>query len=161
MRPIIHSRKHEVQIALSAALSGARNIEPIATAIEGAHTTPVTVSEGINIKAVYVEMWCVSAGTTIGSFTFILYKLPGAAADPSFADMGALHDWDNKKNILYTSQGLVPDNASFPMQICKQWFKIPKGKQRFGLNDKLALAIRNNITDDLNYCGLAIYKEYS
>ncbi len=161
MRAVIQSRKHIVQLALDTIASTARNIRPIATAVEGVHTTSITVSEGATIKAVYVELWILGAGATVGAFTVILYKLPGVGIDPTTADMAALHDWDNKKNILYTSQGITPETNGFPMGVLKQWIKIPKGKQRFGLNDKLALSVRNNITDDMNSCGLAIYKEYT
>ncbi len=161
MRPIIQSRKHIVQIPLSTVLSTAANSENLVHSIEGSHATSIDVSEGATVKAVWVELWLLNSAAALGSFTVIVVKNPGGANSPTTADMAALHDWDNKKNIFYTSQGITPRNTTFPMNVLKQWIKIPKGKQRFGLNDRLTVAIRNNVTDDLNYCGSAIYKEYT
>ncbi len=78
------------------------------------------------------------------------------------ADAAAIGDYDNKKNILYVTQGLAPANSTFQLNLVKGWFKIPKSKQRFGLGDKLQFFIRNNnATDDQNFCGFATYKEYT
>ncbi len=161
MRPVIQSRKHMVQVALATVGSTTTVVTGLLTAVEGEHTTSATVSEGAIVKAVWLEMWLLGAGTTVGSFTAILYKSPGGSQTVSNTDMAALHDWDNKKNILYTTQGITPETNQFPMNLHKGWIPIPKGKQRMGLNDKLQFAIRNNITDDLNFCGMVIYKEYS
>ncbi len=79
------------------------------------------------------------------------------------ADATALHDYDNKKNILFTAQGLLTPNDGGQVPVLRGWYKIPKGKQRFGLKDKLSVAVRNNNATaiDINFCGLAIYKEYT
>ncbi len=161
MRPVLQSRKHIVQIALSSQTGVGTQVLLISESIEGQHTKSTDVSEGALVKAVWIELWCVSAGTTIGSFTSILYKNPGGANGVLDADMAALHDWDNKKNILYTTQGITPDADQFPMNVFKGWSKIPKGKQRQGLGDKIQIGLRNNIADDLNFCGFATFKEYT
>ncbi len=121
---------------------------------------PEHVNEGALVKAIYVEMWLTQASSSVGSFTAAVYKAPrGVAA--TFAEMAALHDYANKKNILYTTQGLSPANTVTILPILKFWVKIPKGKQRMGLGDKMFLSIRNNNgTDDINFCGMSVYKDY-
>ncbi len=161
MRPVISSRKHIVQIALASITGVGTTVLLLSEAKEGQHTAPTDVSEGALVKNVYIELWAVSAGTTIGSFTSIFYKNPGGNNGVLDADMAALHDWENKKNILYTTQGITPDADQFPMNLYKGWNKIPKGKQRQGLGDKIQIGLRNNIADDLNFCGFATYKEYT
>lgn len=158
----IHSKKHYVQVTLSSVTNGAIANEELINAIEGAATAPKHVHEGAVVKAVYLEFWLAQASASVGSFTAFVYKLPGPGVVAATADGAALHDWDNKKNILYCTQGLSPANdAMGQMNIIRSWIMIPKGKQRFGLNDRLYIAIRNNNgADDINYCGFATYKSY-
>lgn len=132
----------------------------IAEAIEGARSTPVHVAEGAVVKAVYLEIWIQSSSSgDPGSVTGIFFKNPGGSNVPSGTDMQLLHDWDNKKNIFNFRQGLSPpvDSAMFPIFL--GWYKIPKGKQRMGLGDKITVAIRNNGGVDMHVCGGVVYKE--
>jgi len=161
LRPVIQTRKHIVQIALASITGVGSTTITLSQAIEGAHATSIQVSEGSQVRAVYVELWLAQSAANIGSFTGILFKNPGGSNAPSDANMAALHDWDNKKNILYTTQGITPNNTTLPMNFAKGWLKIPKGKQRQGLDDKIQISLRNNTTDDLNFCGFALYKELS
>ncbi len=132
--------------------------------IEGAMAQPEHVREGASVKAVFVELWLQNdSASVVGSFNGIVFKNPGGANNPSAADMAALHDWDNKKNILFTSQGLTPQTDSGVFPFCKQWIKIPKGKQRIGLGDKIQIVVRNsNATAiDVAFCGFCVYKDYT
>ncbi len=136
----------------------------IAQAIEGASTTPVFINEGATVKACYVEFWVSQdSASVVGSYTVILYKDPGGTNAVDTAQMAALHDYPNKKNILFTAQGLLTPNDGGQVPVVRGWYKIPKGKQRFGLADRLILAIRNNNATaiDINFCGVALYKEYT
>ncbi len=164
MRPIIHSKKHVLQMSQFTIAQSAINTQVIAKAQEAISTTPDAVEVGSSIKAVYVELWLGNASSTVvGSYTTILYKNPGGGLGASSTQLASLHDYDNKKNILFTSQALVPPTDGGQVQVMRGWYKIPKGKQRFGLNDKIELVTRNNnlTSVDVNGCGLAIYKEYS
>ncbi len=119
------------------------------------------VAEGTLVKAVYVEMWILDSAND-GSFVITLEKLSSGQNVPSFGQMNALGTYPNKKNILYTTQGLSPNNGvGNPVPIIRQWFKIPKGKQRMGLGDELILTIANNGLNDLEFCGFFTYKELS
>ncbi len=164
MRPPINSKKHYVQISQSTVAQAAVVNENILVAIEAAPTTPQHVREGAVVKAVWIEFWLGQASATIvGSYTVIVYKDPGSGHTVTAAEMAALHDYTNKKNILYTSQALAPPTDGGLIPVLKQWIKIPKGKQRIGLNDKISLAIRNNTASavDINYCGFSVFKEFT
>ncbi len=139
-------------------------ITTIANAIEGASTTPNQISEGATVKACYIEFWVSQdSASVVGSYTFVIFKQPGIASAITSANMAALHDYTNKKNILFTAQGLLTPNDGGQVPIVRAWYKIPKGKQRFGLGDKIQIVLRNNNATavDINFCGLAIYKEYT
>ena len=117
------------------------------------------VIEGATVKAAFVEMWLLDSSND-GSFIVSLEKRPALATAMSFAQSNALGTYPNKKNVLYVTQGLSPNNGvGNPVPIIRQWFKIPKGKQRFGLNDKLVLNITNNGLNNLEFCGFFTYKE--
>jgi len=82
-------------------------------------------------------------------------------AGPTFAEMQALGTFTLKKNILFTHQGLSPnDGVGNPVVVMRGWYKIPKSKQRMGLSDRIVLSIANLGTGALDYCGFATYKEY-
>ncbi len=164
MRAPIHSRKHIIQIAQSTVTQAALNNEELVEALEGAPNQPKHVVEGAIVKAVWVELWLGNASSTVvGSYTVALYKNPGSGHGMTAAEAAALYDYTNKKNILFTSQALVPPTDGGQIPVMRGWYKIPKGKQRFGIADKLTIGIRNNnlTSVDINYCGLAVYKEYT
>ncbi len=162
VRPVVHSTKHYVQFSLSQVATASRVNEDLAHAVESTTANLVDeVAEGTLIKAVFLELWVLDTGND-GSGVIIISKLPLDTVGPSFAAMNALGTYNNKKNILYTTQGLFPnDGIANPRVAFKGWIKIPKSKQRFGLGDRLVLTIANNSLQDLNYCGFCTYKEYS
>ncbi len=162
MKPIVHSTKHIVQTPISQISTGVRENILIAQAVESTTANLATeVEEGTVIKAVYVEMWLQNQGN-LGHSIAILEKVENGAVGASFAQMGALFQYGNKKNIFFTHEGLTSNDAiGNPIPVIRQWFKIPKGKQRFGLGDRLALTISNPSSQDLDRCGMFIYKELS
>ncbi len=162
MRPIIHSKKHIQQTSQSTVAQAVVGHITIATAIEGSSTTPDQIEEGASVRACYVELWLgLDSATVTGSYTVILYKDPGGLHAATTTNMAALHDYPNKKNILFTAQGLLGPDDGGMVPVLRQWYKIPKGKQRFGLGDRLLITIRNNnlAAIDINFCGVAIFKE--
>ncbi len=164
MRAVIHSRKHIFQISQATVAQGIVLDTILAQAIEGHSTVPGQILEGVSLKACYVEFWLSQdSASTVGSYTVILYINPGNTPIVNTSQMAALHDYPNKKNILFTAQGLLSPNDGGQVPVLRAWYKIPKGKQRFGLNTSLNLAVRNNnaAAIDINLCGLAVYKEYT
>ncbi len=164
MRPIIQSKKHLVQISQGTIAQGAVESIVLVAAAEGPSTTPTGVAEGATVKAVYVELWLGNASTSVvGSYTAILFKNPSGTDLPGTGTMAALHDYKNKKNILFTSQALLPPTDGGQVAVMRAWFKIPKGKQRMGLEDSINVVVRNNNSTSVvvNFCGLAVFKEYT
>ncbi len=162
VRPVLHSTKHYVQWSIFPVLAGALQAQSIVDAVAAlAVNDPDEVAEGEVVKAVYIELWVRSSEASPGSGQMIVYKIESDAANPTTTDMAALHSWDNKKNILYTTQGLFNDNNADAIAIFKGWIKIPKGKQRFGLGDRLQLTWFSAGAIDAVLCGFATYKSYS
>ncbi len=164
MKAPIHSKKHINQISQSTVAQSAAATTTFIQAIEGAPSLPSHVSEGATVKSCYVEFWVSQdSASVVGSYTVILLKDPAGGSAPSAANLAALHDYENKKNILFTAQGLLTPNDGGQIPVMRSWYKIPKGKQRMGLGDRMRIVIRNNNATaiDINFCGLVIYKEYT
>ncbi len=159
MRPLIHSVKHYVQATLTTVTAAAEVSFDIITVSE-APTANDQVEEGANVKACYVELW-IEGTVTNQFFTVCLWKAPTGQADMSITNMANLGNFSGKKNILFTSQGLAGnDGVGGPLPIMRGWYKIPKGKSRFGAGDRLVLQVASRGDNSLNFCGFATYKEY-
>ncbi len=162
VRPVLHSVKHYVQWSIFPVLAGALQAQSIVDAVAAlAVNDPDEVAEGEIVKAVYLELWVRSSEVSPGSGQMIVYKIESDTTNPTTSEMAALHTWDNKKNILYTTQGLINDTNADAIAIFKGWIKIPKGKQRFGLGDRLQFSWFSAGAIDVVICGFATYKSYS
>ncbi len=161
VKAIVHSTKHYVQNSLATTLAGAVTSTIIVDAVSvSAKTSPSHVEEGNSVKAIYVEDWVRTNDTSPGSFVYVVLKLPAGVGTPGAANMAALDNYDNKKNILYTTQALSNDQDADAIPLHKGWIKIPKGKQRMGLGDRIATVFLAQALDQ-NVCGFKTYKEYS
>ncbi len=161
VRPMVHSTKHYVQTSIATIAGGALlNITLVDAVAVGNKNTVQEVEEGSSVKAIYCEYWLRAGSTTPSSFVAAIYKVPGGGAAFSVAEMAALGGADNKKNILFTSQGLVNDQDSTALSLYRGWIKIPKSKQRFGLGDRLIFTT-SAIVIDLQICGFSTFKEYT
>ncbi len=154
--------KHMVNLEKVGIASGAAlNIELAQGVGQNLVTNPTDVVEGSQVKTVYIEIWLksnASAGTDT-KFQIILEKVMGAVAAITFVQMNNLMTYPNKKNILYSTQGVMGDLTTGSLPIMRGWFSIPKGKQRFGLDDQLVLTI-SATGAEIERCGLIIYKEW-
>jgi len=155
----INSIKHYVPRATAVVLTGAIANDVIVNAIVAPATTASSsVIQGSVIKAVYIERWF-SSNEAIGSetqFVLTVEKKRELEADMTNAQALNLGSYPNKKNILYTTQGIVTSSQSVP--VIRSWVLIPKGKQRFGLGDELM--VNTAAVGELQTCGIATYKEY-
>ncbi len=160
MRPPIHSEKHYVQVSLATVTAGQNVQTDIAKGVTVLNKNLVSeVVEGALVKAVFIEMWVRTNDTSGGTALVTLAKCP-AGTNCTFADQAALNAYDNKKNVLYHTQGLTNINTDSSTPFLRGWIKIPKSKQRFGLGDTLILAVAAQALDQ-NMCGFATYKEYT
>ncbi len=161
MRAPIVAQKHYVQISRSTVATVSANVEVMVQGVQSTTAdTVLEVAEGSVVKAVFVELW-IENSANAGSFGVGLEKVQQLGT-PTFVNYSALGTYINKRNILYYTQGLPPnDGVGQPVPIIRQWFKIPKGKQRFALGDRLVIVVVNFGADTLSYCGFVTYKEYT
>ncbi len=162
MRAVIKSEKHYIQWTVSPVAVGTTVNENIAHAVVILNKNQdFEVLEGASIKAIYLELWVIGqSDTASGNFLVSLYKKVGGDTQMTQAEHVALNAYDNKKNVLYHTQGISNDGVANAQPLLRGWFKIPKGKQRMGLNDVWELAISTQ-AEAINYCGFATYKEYT
>ncbi len=163
MQPPINSIKHYVgQPKFTLALGTSSSLELVDVVPAPVNTDREKCGEGSVIKAVHLEYWIIAEAASGSSTQFVmtLEKSPSAVVDPAFSDMLNLGGYKNKKNILYTTQGIVvSDTVGQAVPIVRDWFKIPKGKQRFGQGDRLLVSFAS-VDTALNICGISTYKEY-
>jgi len=161
MKAVIQSDTHRVQLSLATVLAGANLATTIVEAKQPSDVSggSTEVPIGTIVKAVYVELWVRAGDTSPGSTLATLVKTPDAQTI-SFADQADLYAYKNRKNILYHTQGLTNDQDADAIPFIRQWFKIPKGKQRFGWGDRLILGIAAQALDNI-VCGHMIFKAYS
>ena len=162
VRAMVHSVKHYVQFPIDQIGMGTSQSNRVMIAIvQTSANIANEISEGSTIKAVFFELWLQNEGT-LSEFIVTISKNPEDGTGPTFAEQASLFTYTNKKNVLYTTQGLTPnDGVSGPINVLRGWIKIPKSKQRFGLGDSLTLNISNVSTNDLVRCGFCTFKEYS
>ncbi len=158
----INSIKHYINNENASTASAAKRSIVLVTAVaQNAVSSTDDVVEGSIVKAIFIEHWAKS-GADAGAdtkFQFILEKVPAGQSSISFANMNTLMGYNNKKNVLFFSQGVIGDLTTQAIPIVRQWFKIPKGKQRFGLGDTL-VATLSATAFAIDNCGFAVYKEY-
>lgn len=158
----IHTIKHYVHRANTNIATGVALVINVVNVVAKGATrdSPDDIEEGAIIKAVHFEYWITGVldGAT-SQFAFIVAKLPSGSTNPTATDMANLGSWENKRNILFSSQGVLPEGESGQsIPVIREWLKIPKGKQRFGLQDRLIVAFF--AVGTLQVCGLSTYKEY-
>ncbi len=164
MAPIIQAVKHYVhRPAINVTGGTVRNVNVAVAEIAPATTLAEDVQEGSIIKAIYAELCVLSQGAsaTIAVVTSAFEKRPSDAPAMTFAQSVNLGAYPNKKNIMFAGQGNFGPivGGTFPFNLYKGWIKIPKGKQRMGVGDRLVFNV-SATTEDLSLCGLFTYKEY-
>ncbi len=158
----ITSEKHYVPRTSFAVAAGAIANHTIAEGIVlsavGAATSDVRT--GAVVKNIFCELWVV--GTNAGlecQFNLTVEKIVAGGVAMTNAQSQNLQSYANKKNILYTTQGIVGRTGTNGVPVIRNWVKIPKGKQRIGLGDRLVINVACN-AGDLRICGMFLYKEY-
>ncbi len=159
----INSVKHYVgQPLFTVGVGASVTLELVDVVAAPVSTNREKCNEGSLVKAIHVEYWILSDGVsgTVTTFIMTIEKSPSNALDPAFSDMLNLGGYANKKNILYTTQGIVAsDTVGQAVPIIRDWIKIPKGKQRMGQEDRMLITFAS-VNQIMHVCGMAIYKEY-
>ncbi len=163
MKPPINSVKHIVQFSNTDIASAALGVHVMIDAVAKSTVRTATnqVDEGSIIKAVFVEGWLANQSTTNDTQqNYIICKLPNGVSNPTVTNMLNLQSWENKGNVLYTTQGNLQPNSTPSFPAYKGWISVPKGKQRFKLGDRFA-SFMTPTGNTTAHCGMAIYKEYT
>ena len=161
MRPIINSVKHYVQFPQAGTAASGITIKTAAVAVAVVDKdAPNEVTEGSILKAVYFELWAINSDATQQFGTCTIEKIVSNGPAMTVTNANNLNTYLNKKNVLWTFEGLYPSSTDNPIPLIRQWIRIPKSKQRFGLGDRLVLNITagGEITTS---CGFMTYKEYT
>ncbi len=159
----INTEKHFQPIVGTTVAAGAILNTVLIDAV-AAPSAAFEIDQGSVIKAIYCELWLNGSGLTDthSIFNVTVEKLSADVTSMTATQSANLGTYPNKKNILYTTQGILAagvDGAQ-SVPILRQWIAIPKGKQRFGLTDRLNINTSNISSNDLIICGIFIYKEY-
>ncbi len=156
----INSIKHYVNLENSQVASGAVRTTNVVDAV-ATTSSAEDVVEGSIVKAVYFEHWIKSfAGAGEDTkFQYVIEKVPSGQSSVTFAQMNTLDSYPNKKNVLFFSQGVIGDLTTQAIPVVRQWFLIPKGKQRMGFGDKIVSTLSATAAVIQN-CGFSTYKEY-
>ncbi len=161
LAPIV-SVKHYVQLQNTQIVSGGILQFSIAEGqLAPAVATNDEVTVGSIVKATFIEMWCLSEGASGSNTQFLitLEKIQSGGTPMTHAQSLSLNAYPNKKNILYFTQGVLSGEDTGSVPLLRQWFKIPKGKQRFGQDDTLVLNL-SILGNSCRLCGFATYKEF-
>ncbi len=154
--------KHYINIEnAQIAAAAIRTVELVQAVAQTAVTNTTDVVEGSLVKTVFIEHWIKSfaAAGEDAKFQVVIEKVPAGATPITFTQMNNLMSYPNKKNVLFVSQGVVGDLSTQSIPVVRQWFMIPRGKQRFGLDDRFVLTI-SATSATLQTCGLAVFKEW-
>ncbi len=156
----INTVKHYNERTLFAVGAGLiQNFTEILAVVSPDANNAVEVVEGAIIKAIFIEIWITSDDAAQGTFTISIEKINATQTDMTAAENITKFSYANKKNILYSTMGLVPPNIQSGIPVLREWIKIPKGKQRFGLGDQLNINL-SAPSNGLSGCGQSVYKEY-
>ncbi len=160
----INSNKHYVHQGKTTIASGTvRDLKIVDAVVAPAVANAFEVRQGAIVKAIHFEYWLSVDGNIgdINQMSIVIEKVPAGQAAVTFAQISNLGAYPNKKNILWTFQGLVNDsNGVGAIAPIRDWLLIPKGKQRMGLGDEIHISISSTITVGV-VCGLSTYKEYT
>ncbi len=161
MRPTVNSVKHIVQTSFTGTASGAIGSDTLIIEVDvSTADTPTEVRQGAVVKAIYVERWLRGSDAgTLSTYVMIVEKSVNNSSPPAAGEMAALHTYVNKKNVLFTAQGILNDDTDSATPVIRGWIKIPKGKQRFGNGDGLRVVLFAQ-SGSIDRCGVAIFKEY-
>ncbi len=161
MRPV-KTEKHETSWTNLAQDATTTQIITLITAQAGEPVIPTDIETGSTVRWIFLEFNLngVDNSGTAQVFHWVVYKSPQGAivVDP------ILYDTINKKHILKRGMEMLPQiplGSGGTVQTKRVFtVKIPRGLSRFGEQDQLRLAYKSTSASGINFCGIAIFKEF-
>ncbi len=162
LRPV-KSEKHEITWSnLAQNASGGITINLI-KAVAGEPVGATEVETGSTVRSVYVE-FNLNGVDNSGSaqiFHWYIWKNP---ATEFTVTVPSTYDDDKKRFILKRGMEMLPEiplGSGGTVQTKRIFVvKIPPRMRRFGENDSLQLVYISTSASAINYCGIAIFKEF-
>ncbi len=157
LRPV-KSVKHEVTWSfLSQDASAIQTIDLAIGTSPSALNAASEVDIGSSVKSVYFELNIAAQTITNPKvFHWKVQIIPNGITPTTPSGYFS----SDRKNILHRGMEMLPKDVG---TVFKRIFvvKIPRGKSRFSVGDKLSLIYIVSSAETINHCGFAIYKEFS
>ncbi len=162
LRPVKSEKHEDTWSNLGENASSVKSIELIDTA-SGEPATANEVEVGSKVRSIYIEFNLngVDNSGTVQVFHWQIYKNPSGAfsiLDP------ASYDTAFKKHILKRGMEMLPEiplGSGGTVQTKRVFVvRIPPRMNRFGEADKLVLSYKSTSSSGINFCGIAIFKEF-
>ncbi len=129
-----------------------------------APSSAIHVEVGSTIRSVYLEtnLNGVDNSGTVQVFHWAILKAP--AGDPTFDIDPTTYNSSRKRFILKRGMEMLPEiplGSGGTVQTKRVFVvRIPPRMRRFGDDDQLQLVYKSTSTSGINYCGIAIFKEF-
>ncbi len=161
LRPI-HTEKHEITWSLLGLnASGAQSIL-IARAVKQPSTS-TEMETGSRLGAIFFEtnLNGVDNSGVVQVVHWAVVKVP--SGDGTFIIDPAIYDSNKKRFTFHRGMEMLPEipiGSGGTVQT-KRIFtvKLPKRFQRMGEDDEVRLVFKSSSASNINFCGIAIYKE--
>lgn len=162
LRPV-KSEKHETTWSNLGQNASTTKIVPLIESVAGEPTSGVQVETASTVRSIYIEsnLNGVDNSGAVQVFHWMIYKDPSGlfgSLDPT------TYDTDKKRFILKRGMEMLPEiplGSGGTVQTKRIFVvKIPPRMSRWGESDKLTLSYKSTSASNINFCGIAIFKEF-
>ncbi len=123
-----------------------------------AATNPQEIENTSSINAVFLNVQ-VAATSTAALANVYMYVAKNPGNNLTMPNANAVGKSDNRRHVLHQEMIMTEKNTTaIPRTLFKGVIKIPRGKQRFGVDDRLSIFLLSPGTT-YDYCIQCIYKE--
>ncbi len=164
LRPV-HSEKHEITWSFLGQNASAVQSIVIAKAISGAPVLATDIKTGDTLGSIFIEFNLngVDNSGTAQIIHWAIVKVP--AGDGTFRIDPAIYNSNKKRFTFHRGMEMLPEVplASGGTVQTKRVFtvKLPKRFQRMGEDDEVSLQYKSTSASGINFCGIAIWKNFT
>ncbi len=164
LRPV-NSEKHEITWSLLSLNASGTQVISLIKGVQNP-TASDEVQQGSTVGSVYFEtnLNGVDNSGTVQIFHWMIVKSPSNEIEIADADP-ALYNQKIKRHILKRGMEMLPEipiGSGGTVQTKRIFVvKLPKSIKRFGVDDRLNLYFKSTSASGVNFCGIAIYKNFS
>ncbi len=162
LRPV-KSEKHEITWSNLGQNASTKQEQDVVTAVPTEPVGATEVETGSHVKSIFFEtnLNGVDNSGTVQVFHWYIWKNPsGSITSPD----PATYDTTQKRHIIKRGMEMLPEiplGSGGTVQTKRVFVvKIPRPMQRMGEGDKIQLIYKSTSASNINYCAIAIYKEF-